>query len=122
MTYGKRFRRRVELNQNSCRNGEAMSGGSVLNSYYTNIIQQIYKNPTQQPYSWIYDENPTDLAHVFLFMGATFKGKMNQYITKKRGAKGVGSYHISNEVNSLHYELIYISMVNAIGNIEVVCE
>ena len=44
--------------------------------------------------SWIYDKNPTHLAHVFLFIGETFKGKMNESVTKTREPNVCCSYHI----------------------------
>ena len=53
---------------------------------------------TDLPYGRIYDKNPTRLDHIFVFMGVTFKEKMNQSVTKTREPNVWGSYRISDDV------------------------
>ena len=46
-----------------------------------------------------YDKNPTHLGPVFWFVGATFRKKMNQSVTKTRDPNVWGSYRISDFVH-----------------------
>ena len=53
----------------------------------------------------MYDKNPTHLAHIFLLMGVTFKGNINQSATETPEPNLWGSYRISDIMNWVKFIL-----------------